>query len=199
MKRIALSLLIAFVALTSVNCVAEKSKATAENAAAEQASVTAENIPFEKLLNLIETAGHFDESNLVDLGLDQLISEEYSFSDDDEEGLEGAVEGDVSSMLYYVYAKNATATQVEGEYGQELRLTSTGPHSYGFEIHLDTDNGTKLYFKEKADHDTFLECLRKSSKYSTYKHPGGVTEYIGEGLLENDEYVNGWYVLDFHY
>ena len=200
MKRIALPLLIALVALTSVNCVAEKSKTTAtETSSSEQMAAPAEDIPFDKLLSMIEEADHFDEANLVDLGLDQLISEEYNFNDDDEEGLEGGVEGDVSSMIYFVYGKNATATQVEGEHGLELRLKSTGPHAYGIEVHLDTDNGTKLYFKEKADHDTFLECLRKSSKYSTNEHPGGVTEYIGNGLLENDEFVDGWYVLDFHY
>ena len=198
MKRITFSLLIALVALASMNCVAKKSKATvAETPAAEQATSAAEEIPFEKLVDLIATSGHFDENKLVEeLGLKQLISTEYSFA---YEGLEGAVEGDVSSMYYFVYAQNATAKLVEGEYGDELRLTSTGPHAYGIEVHLDTDNGTKLYFKEKADHDAFLQCLRKSSKYSTFEHSGGVNEYIGEGLLQDEEFLNDWYILDFHH
>jgi hypothetical protein len=201
MKRITFSLLIALVALASMNCVAKKSKATvAETPAAEQATSAAEEIPFEKLVDLIATSGHFDENKLVEeLGLKQLISTEESFADEGDEGLEGAVEGDVSSMYYFVYAQNATAKLVEGEYGDELRLTSTGPHAYGIEVHLDTDNGTKLYFKEKADHDAFLQCLRKSSKYSTFEHSGGVNEYIGEGLLQDEEFLNDWYILDFHH
>ena len=197
MNRITFSLFIALVALTSVNCVAEKSKTTAKDAVVEQTSC---EIPFEKLVDLIATSGHFDENKLVEeLGLEQLISTEYSFADEGDEGLEGAVEGDVSSMIYFVYAQNATAKQVEGEYGDELRLTSVGPHAYGIEVHLDTDNGTKLYFKEKAEHDAFLQCMRKSSEYSTHEHPGGVNEYIGQGLLQGDEFANDWYILDFHH
>lgn len=195
MKRVSLTLLIALLALASLNCVAEKSKATAEVTTTEKSSGSTESIPFDKLLDLIATANHFEENNLLNLGLKQLISTDISFDDELEEG----VEGDVGSMHYFVYAQNATATQVEGEYGDELRLTSTGPHAYGIEVHLDTDNGTKLYFKEKDDHDAFIKCLRNSDDYSTYEHSSGVNEYIGNGLLEKDEYVNGWYVLDFHH
>lgn len=192
-------MLIAIVALTSLNCTARHQENSPEAVPVTQTENDTSAIPFDRLVELIAKGDQFDETKLTELGMKQLISEEESFEDEYDVAEPTEDDGtNVSSMLYFVYAQNTTATFVEGEHGRELRLTATGPHAYGFECHLDTDNGAKLYFKEKADHDAFLQCLRKSDEYSTNEYSGGVTEYIGTSLLQDDVEQDGWYIIDFH-
>lgn len=175
MKQIALSLLIAAVVLISFDCSARKPKA-------DTAVVL-----FQQLLTMIADGTHYDESNLVNIGMEQLIK---SVEQDEEEPV---------TYIYFVYGNSVTATQVEDEDGcPQLQLNATDKHAHAIEVHLDTDNGTNLYFKEQADHDAFMQCLRNSSKYSANQHEQGVTEYIGGALIESDTFTNGWYVISFH-
>ena len=41
--------------------------------------------------------------------------------------------------------------------------------------------------------------LEKVEQVFNIEHSGGVNEYIGEGLLQDEEFLNDWYILDFHH
>ncbi|MBO7610361.1 MAG: hypothetical protein J6S96_09200 [Muribaculaceae bacterium] len=166
MKRLTLSILIALIASVSISVAAQCS----------QKSCGA--IPFEKLVDMIATDAHWDCDNLVEIGLSQLVSE----TEDDEE---------CGAFYYFVYGRNVEAKLSED---WSVTLTSEGPHAYAIEVVLMTDNGTKLYFKEKADHDAFMSCARESSHYDSTD----VSEWIGLSLIESDEFIDGWYVISFH-
>lgn len=166
MRRIAIILSIAIMAVTSLNIAAR----------AEQTSQKA--IQFEKLVEMLANDAHWDNQNLINIGLQELIFETV---EDEEAG----------DFYYFVYGTNVTAQHNE-DYG--VNLTETGPHAFAIEITLMTDNGTNLYFKQKGDHDEFLRCVRQSS---SYVNNNGL-EYIGISLIESDEFVNDWYVISFH-
>ena len=146
--------------------------------AAQSPKSTCTPIPFDQLVEMIATDAHWDQQNLTNIGLQQLFAE----TEEDEEC------GDFS---FFVYGKNA---KVSASDGWSVTLASTGRHSFAIEVTLMTDNGTKLYFKEKADHNTFMERFRKSSQYDRNEH----SEWVGLSLLESDEEVDGWYVISFH-
>ncbi|MBR5102625.1 MAG: hypothetical protein IK092_05830 [Muribaculaceae bacterium] len=165
MKYLSSIILIAFMALMP-QIVAAKSSKT------EKAS-----IPFDRLAEMIATNEHWVEANLIEIGLDKLISvtEEEEFGE--------------SSL--FVYGK-----KVKAKLGEErqVKLKSKGKHAFAIRVSLDTDNGTNLYFKSKADHDAFMNCVRESNQYV---HDGDY-EAIGCSYLESDEFENGWYVVSFH-
>ena len=156
----------AIVTLASVNVMA-KSKAKKEV------------VPFGQLVEMIANGEHWVESKLVEIGLTKLISEV------DSEIVEGA------DCNYFVYGKNV---KIKKQDGWSVTLKSKRHHAVAIEVTLMTDNGTNLYFKDKADHDAFMDCVRKSSKYV---HDGDY-EAIGGSLIESDEYKDGWYVISFH-
>ena len=166
MKRFTLFTLIAIMALTSVNI------------NAKTPAVKSSKIPFEKIVKMIATSAHWKENNVAKLGLKKLIrktsKEEYGRD------------------IWFIYGKNVKATTKQN---WKANLTSTGSHAYAIELTLTTDNGTSLYFKEKADHDAFMSCARKS-KY--YHNSNESCESIGSAMFASDEYVDGWYVISFH-
>lgn len=140
MKRFLLLILIAIIAVPSINVEAEaKSPRTKIN-----------SIPFEKLVTMIATGTHWKEKNIAKLGLKKLVKktskEEYG------------------TDFWFVYGKNAKATAKKN---WTVNLTSTGSHAFAIEVALTTDNGTSLYFKEKSDHDAFMSCARNSKYYSS--------------------------------
>lgn len=135
-------------------------------------------IPFNRLVEMIAEDAHWVQDNLAQIGLSELVSE----SETDEEC------GDFS---YFVYGKNVKAQLAEG---WSVALSARGRHAFAIEVTLMTDNSTVLYFKEKADHDAFMSCVRRSSRYCRDEH----TESIGLSLIEGDEYRDGWYIVTFH-
>lgn len=165
MKYISSIIMIAVMALASQNVAAKCSKAASET------------IPFEQLVTMIATGSHWHENNLAEAGLNKLYRDSY--------------EEEFGEAVIFVYGNNAKA---EVSDAWDVKLSSEGPHAYAIEVKLTTDNGTALYFKDKADHDAFMDCLRQSSYYRQDEYD----EIIGESLLEHDEYLNGWYVVKFH-
>lgn len=165
MKRLLLFALIAIVSLTSITV--DGKRRVVKN----------KTIPFEKLVDVIATEAHWKEGNLVKLGLRKLVKktsrEEYG------------------TDIWYIYGKNTKATAKKN---WQANLTSTGSHAYAIEVALTTDNGTSLYFKDKADHDAFMSCARNSQHYVK----DGDYESLGFSVIEADEYVDGWYVITFH-
>lgn len=165
MKYVSSIMMVAFMAFTSMNMAAMSSNAASET------------IPFEQLVTMIATGSHWHESNLTEIGLERLYRDSY--------------EEEFGEAVLFVYGINTKAEVVED---WVVQLSSEGPHAYAIEVKLTTDNGTALYFKEKADHDAFMDCVRQSSYYSQDEYD----EIIGESLIEHDEYKNGWYVITFH-
>jgi hypothetical protein len=158
-------MMVAFMAFASQDVAAKSSKAAGET------------IPFDKLVTMIATGAHWSENNLTEIGLKKLCRDSY----DEEFG----------EAVMFVYGNNVKAKMSKD---WNVKLSSKGPHAYAIMVQLTTDNSTALYFKEKADHDAFMDCLRQSSYYSQ----GEYDEIIGECLIESDEYKNGWYVITFH-
>ena len=148
-----------------------------QNVAAKAPRTTRGTIPFDKLVTLIAKQNHWQEKNLTKMGLKKLVkkSEQEEFGE----------------SVIFVYGKNAKASI---SHNWSVTLTSMGAHAYAIEVALTTDNGTSLYFKEKADHDAFMSCAKRSKYYSR----DGDCQAIGGSTIENDEYVNGWYVISFH-
>lgn len=166
MKRLALTILIAVMALASQDVAAKTSK------------VAKGSIPFNKIVEMIATQSHWDRQSLSKIGLSKLV---YKIEQDEESG----------DFYYYVYGKNV---KVKSCKDWSVVLASKGRHAYAIEVALATDNGTTLYFKEKADHDAFMSKVRQSSYYRHDEH----TECLGSSLIESDEYKNGWYMISFH-
>ena len=166
MKRFTLLTLIAIMLVASMSVEAKRTKARSTR------------IPYEKLVTMIATEAHWSEKNVAKLGLRKLVKktskEEYG------------------TDVWFIYGKNVKATTKKN---WSANLTSTGSHAYAIEVALTTDNGTSLYFKEKADHDAFMSCAR-NSKY--YNNSDGDYEYIGSSMIVSDEYIDGWYVISFH-
>ena len=146
--------------------------------AAQSPKSTCNPIPFDQLVEMIATDAHWDQQNLENIGLQQLFAD----TEEDEEC------GDFS---IFVYGKNVKVSDAED---WNLTLDSSGCHAFAIEVTLTTDNGTKLYFKEKADHDAFMASVRESSHYSRNEY----NESIGLSLIESDEHLNDWYVISFH-
>ena len=162
-----LTLLFMIVALASMSMAARTPRAS-----------RAGSVPHKLLVELISTGSHWDESNLTKCGFSKLVS----LREVDEEAGE---------FSYFVYGKNAKAAITEGWH---VALTPKGRHAFAIEVTLATDNDTKLYFREKADHDAFMARVRQSSKYV---HEGD-NEWIGSAYIQGDEYVDGGYVISFH-
>ncbi len=133
--------------------------------------------PLAKLVEMIAAGNHWSQPNLAKLGLTKLISkvEQEEFGESE----------------FFVYGKNATATVSDD--GTTV-LTSTGPNAYAIEVVLTTDNGTAVYFKEKADHDKFMNYVRKSRRYKNH----GTHIELGSHIIENDDVKDGWYVVTLH-
>ena len=136
------------------------------------------SIPFNKLVEMIATQSHWSAQNLSKIGLAKLV---YKIEQDEE----------IGDFYYFVYGKNA---RVKSSKDWSVVLASKGRHAFAIEVALTTDNGTTLYFKEKADHDAFMSKVRQSSYYKSDEH----TECLGGSLIESDEYKNGWYMISFH-
>lgn len=166
MKRFTLLTLIAVIAIASINLEAKTAKAKSSS------------IPFEKLVTMIAKGNHWNEKNIVTLGLKRLIKK--------------TSKAEYGRDVWYIYGKNTEATQKKY---WTANLTSTGSHAFAIEVTLTTDNGTALYFKEKADHDAFMSCARNSKYYSRENDD---YESIGSSIIESDEYIDGWYVITFH-
>lgn len=165
MKRFTLLTIIAIMILASMNVEAKRSKAKSIS------------IPYEKLVTMIAKETHWNEKNVARLGLKRLVKkierEEYG------------------TGTWFIYGNNVNA---KANKNWTANLTSTGAHAFAIEVGLTTDNGTSLYFKEKADHDAFMSCARNSKFYER----GEGYENIGYSTIESDEYINGWYVISFH-
>ncbi|MBR1803643.1 MAG: hypothetical protein IJ775_01885 [Muribaculaceae bacterium] len=160
------------------------------NAAAQQP------IPVETLVNMIAQLTHWNEDSLAGIGLAKLKSEiDDNFFDVADDGLEGEACDAVAS--YFVYGHNVKVAASEG---WNVTLAADGPHAIAIEVTLMTDNDTKLYFKDKADHDAFMNTLRQSSDYERYEYNDNhdYNEYIGSCLIQSDEFIDGWYIIDFH-
>ena len=142
MKRLNLTILIAFVAFTTLVATAR----------APRASRGA--IPFQQLVEMIATDAHWNTDNLEQIGLTRLVSE----CEQDEE---------CGDFHYFVYGKNVKAKTAQE---WSVTLTPAGRHAFAIEVTLMTDNCTKLYFKEKADLDAFMSCARRASCYSRDEH-----------------------------
>lgn len=167
MKRITFLALIAIITLASINVDGKTRKVKSNNS----------SISYEKLVSTLAKGRHWNEKNLVKLGLKKLLKK----TSKEEYGTEE----------WFIYGKNTTAT---ANNDWTANLTSTGAHAFAIEVTLTTDNGTSLYFKEKADHDAFMSCAR-NSKY--YEH-NDESENIGCSFIQSYEYVNGWYVISIH-
>lgn len=165
MKRLFSIIIIAFIALASMDATAQSSKAEDST------------IPFEELVNMIVTSAHWSENNLSEMGLTKIGSMSY--------------EEEFGECSIFAYGKN-----VKGNISEDwqVELSADGAHAYAIVVQLTTDNGTSLYFKEKEDHDAFMSCIRQSSVYRQDEYD----EMIGDTLIEHDEYLNGWYVIQFH-
>lgn len=166
MKHLASIILVALFALTTGNSSARSN----QHGCSE--------ISFETLVEMISTLAHWDENNLIELGLTQLVSA----VDEDEE---------CGEFYYFVYGKN---TEVEKGDNWNVKLKANGCHAIAIEVTLMTDNETKLYFKDKADHDAFLDALRKSDSFVQ----DGNYRAIGTSCIEYDEFTDGWYIISFH-
>ncbi len=167
MKRIILLALVAIIAVASINVDGKTRKARSNN----------NSISYEKLVTMLAKGTHWNEKNLVNLGLNKVFKKTYKV--------------EYGTEKWFLYGKNITAISNND---WTANLTSTGAHAFALEVMVTTDNGTSLYFKEKADHDAFMSCAKKS-KY--YEH-NDENEYIGFSLIQSDEYVNGWYVISLH-
>lgn len=165
MKRITLTLLIAIVALTSINAYGKRSRASSGS------------IPFDKLVRMIATEAQVKEKNLSNMGLKKLAKDSHK-----EEHF---------TCVMYIYGKNANATISKNWH---VKLTATGAHAFAVEVALTSDHSYSIYFKEKADHDTFITHARQSRYYK--KEYG--EERIGNVRIESDEYYDGWYVISFY-
>lgn len=164
MKRLTTILLILVVALATQDVDAKRLKRRSHD-------------PLTKLVEMIAAGNHWSQTNLAKMGLTKLFSEvqqeEYGESE------------------LFVYGKNATATIADD--GTTI-LTATGANAFAIEVVLTTDNGTAVYFKEKADHDRFMALVRKSRHYKRYDQ----YEALGTHTIENDGIQNDWYVITFH-
>ena len=180
MKHLTTTLLVAFLALTMAPV----------SAAAQQP------IPFDKMVDMIAQLTHWNEDSLAAIGLTKLVSEtDNNFFDVADDGLEGDAGDAVAS--FFVYGHNVKIATQEG---WNVTLASAGPHAFAIEVTLMTDNDTNLYFKEKADHDAFMTVLRQSFHYERYEYNENhdYNEYIGSCLIQSDEYIDGWHVINFH-
>ena len=164
MKKLTFSIMIALMALTALNANARMPRQE-------------RGVLYTKLINLLATSGQWDEQNLTDIGLKTLFSE----TEEDEE---------CGTFFFFIHGKN---TKVNASEGWNVTLEATGSHAIAIQVTLMTDNETKLYFKEKADHDAFMAYVKKSKHYNNNGLP-----YIGLSLIEKDEFVNDWYVITFH-
>ena len=162
--------------LSSIILIACMALAT-QNAAAGVHKAPDGTIPFETLVEMLATGAHWSEEALTDIGLDKLYSESY--------------EEEFGVCSLFVYGKNATAQVSEN---WDVTLTPTGDHAYAIDVALATDNGTDLYFKEKADFDEFMGYAKQSSYYSSDEY----YDAIGCSVIMGVEYVDGWYVISFH-
>ena len=151
---------------------------TSMNLAAQSPKSTCDPIPFDQLVEMLATDAHWDQDNLTAIGLNEIFSD--SFLDEE-----------CGEFSFFVYGKNVKVNAAED---WNLTLESNGCHAFAIEVTLMTDNGTRLYFKEKADHDAFMASVRESSHYSRNEY----NEYIGLSLIESDEYVDDWYVISVH-
>ncbi len=153
--------------------------AIAWNGAMAQEQVAAGNDALMgKLVEMIATGTHWEEANLTNAGLAKLVSEKEM----DEE---------CGEFSYFVYGRNVKAEKREG---WNVSLDATGEHALAIEVVLDTDNKTNLYFRDKADHDAFLNVAKKSAHYTNDGH----NSRIGSSLIEHDEQKKGWWVITFH-
>lgn len=166
MRHLSFALIIAVMAFTSLNVEAEDKQAIEKS------------IQFEELVEMLATDGHWDNQNLLNIGLEELIYET--------EEAEGG--GD---FYYFIYGNNVIAQTTED---YSVNLTETGSHAFAIEVTLMTDNDTKLYFKEKSDHDEFMRCVRQSSEYENYDG----RESVGLSLIEDDEFTGDWYIISIH-
>lgn len=166
MKRLYITLLIAIIAMVSQDVIAKRAKTSRST------------IPFEKLVTMIATEAHWSEINLAKLGLNKLGKRTHR--------------EEFGECIIFIYGKNAKATISKN---WNVTLKSTGPHAFAIEFAGTTDNGTVLYFKEKADYDAFMAYARKSKYYKRYEDG---FESVGYSNIEGYEYHNGWHVIYFH-
>ena len=142
---------------------------------AKRAKTSRSTIPFEKLVTMIATGEIEKENALSIIGL-KIISKSI-------------LKTEYGRDISFVYGRNIKATKHNWPY-----ISSIGPHAFAVEYWGNTDSGTEIYYKEKADHDTFWTYARKSKYYSDAY--GDIL--IGYALIISDEYRNGWYIISVH-
>jgi hypothetical protein len=169
MKRLSSIITIALIVLVTLGAAAKTPKA--EDCA----------IPFDKLVNVIASSGHWSEENLSAIGLAKVVSR--------------TAQEEFGESTTYVYGQNVKCRITED---WEVNLSAKGLHAFAIVVTLMTDNSTELYFMEKADHDAFMECVRQSSEYRQDEGSEYNEEFLGENYIQSDEYRNGWYVVTFH-
>ncbi|MBQ7691834.1 MAG: hypothetical protein IJT30_11690 [Muribaculaceae bacterium] len=166
MKRLLLAVIVAIVSFASQEAVASVPKA--HNG----------ELALERLVAMIAESAHWNPDSLIAVGLEPLVSK----TEHDEE---------CGDFEYFVHGRHVQACEAEG---WSVTLTPAGRHAVAIEVTLTTDNATVLYFKEKADHDAFIDCARRSSRFRSDEY----NEAIGLSLIESDECKNGWYVITLH-
>ncbi len=144
---------------------------------ASRASET-EPVATSQLVAMMAELGHWSENNLADMGLTKLVAE----TEEDEE---------CGEFSHFVYGKNV---KIKTQEGWTVTLEPTGEHACAVEVTLATDNFTKLYFKEKDDHDAFMMSAKQFNKASGSPYD----DQLGPNLVESEGYIDGWYVITLH-
>ena len=131
MKRLSSIIIIAIIALVSMNATAQSS--TAEDCA----------IPYEELVNMIVTSAHWSENNLSEMGLTKIGSMSY--------------EEEFGECSIFAYGKNVKGEITED---WQVELSADGAHAYAIVVQLTTDIFKQEYARSVLRQNMLLGVMR---------------------------------------